>query len=39
MNGFSQRELIRKISQYTFVAVELNLDLDTDPEDQGARAD
>jgi spore coat protein JB len=32
-------DLLRKISEYQFVTVELNLYLDTHPEDELARAD
>ena len=39
MNEMTQSELLRKISEYQFVAVELNLYLDTHPGDEPARAD
>ena len=39
MNGLSQSELIRKISEYQFVAGGLNLYFDTHPGDEAARAD
>lgn len=39
MNEMTQSELLRKISEYQFVAVELNLYLDTHPGDESARAD
>ena len=39
MYEMTQCELLRKISEYQFVAVELNLYLDTHPGDEAARAD
>ncbi len=39
MSEMTQSELFRAISEYQFVAVELNLYLDTHPGDEAARAD
>ncbi len=39
MNEMTQCELMRKISEYQFIAVELNLYLDTHPQDADARDD
>ena len=39
MQDMTKCELLRKISEYQFVAVELNLYLDTHPCDDDARSD
>ena len=39
MQDMTKCELLRKISEYQFVAVELNLYLDTHPCDADARSD
>ena len=37
--GQSQAALLTKISEYQFICIELNLYLDTHPEDEAARSD
>ncbi len=39
MHDMTKCELLKKISEYQFVTVELNLYLDTHPYDQDARSD